>query len=93
MSPQKDESKEEFLKRIAEELGEHFDVVQIFAQTDTPEETKPFSAGYGNMFARAKQVEMFLNKFDDYQLMFDPDEDILDDDDEDDRGEDWKDSD
>jgi len=64
MSPQKGETNADFIKRVAEELGEHFDVVQIFVQTDSPEKTVPFQAGYGNMYARVGQIERWLEVFD-----------------------------
>jgi hypothetical protein len=71
MSPNKGESNSDFLNRIIEALGEHFDTVQIFAQIDTPESTIPFCAGTGNIFARVKQAEMFVDRFNDLQFVVD----------------------
>lgn len=71
MNPAKDESHQAFLKRIADELGEHFDCVQIFAQIDTPESTTPVSAGIGNIFARVKQAEIFVDRFNEMQFIVD----------------------
>jgi len=69
MSPKKGESNYDFLSRIAEELGEHFDAIQIFAQVDTPKSTTPFCAGVGNIFARVKQAEMFVDRFNELQFV------------------------
>jgi hypothetical protein len=71
MSPNKGESNEEFLIRVVESLGEHFDTVQLFVQLDTPESTKPISAGVGNIFARVKQAELFVDRFHDLQFVVD----------------------
>jgi hypothetical protein len=71
MNPAKGENNHKFLKRVADELGEHFDCVQIFAQIDTPESTTPFSAGIGNIFARVKQAEIFVERFDEIQFIVD----------------------
>jgi len=64
MNPLPGESLDSYLNRMADALGEHFDVVQVFAQTDNNEETHPYSAGSGNMFAKAKQIERWLRRFD-----------------------------
>lgn len=71
MNPTKDENHYQFLKRVADELGEHFDCVQIFVQIDTPESTLPISAGVGNIFARIKQAEIFVDKFNELQFIVD----------------------
>jgi hypothetical protein len=71
MNPAKDESSQDFLKRVADELGEHFDCIQIFAQIDTPECTTPLAAGIGNIFARVKQAEIFVERFNSLQFVVD----------------------
>lgn len=71
MNPAKGEKHQDFLKRVADELGEHFDCVQIFAQIDTPESTTPVSAGIGNIFARVKQAEIFVDRFNEMQFIVD----------------------
>jgi hypothetical protein len=63
MNPLPDESLESYLNRMTEALGEHFDVVQVFTQVDNKDETHPYSAGSGNMFARARQMERWLKQF------------------------------
>ena len=75
MSPQNGESTVDFVKRVAEQLGEHFDVVQIFVQTDSPDTTTPYQAGYGNMYARAGQIERWLRTFDKLEELADIDDD------------------
>ena len=60
IAPLRDESEEDFLGRVAQALSEHFDVVQIFAQTETSDHTDVFNIGYGNVLARQKQMENWL---------------------------------
>jgi hypothetical protein len=60
IAPFTDESPEDFLGRVAQALSEHFDVVQIFAQTQTSDHTDTFNVGYGNVLARQKQMENWL---------------------------------
>lgn len=71
MNPAKGENHQNFLNRVADELGEHFDCVQIFAQIDTPKSTIPMCAGIGNIFARVKQAEIFVDKFNEFQFIVD----------------------
>ena len=71
MSPNKGESNEQFLNRMAEALGEHFDTVQIFVQVDTPKSTMPLCSGVGNIFARVKQAEIFVDRFNELQFVVD----------------------
>lgn len=80
MSPNKGESTQDFLNRVSESLGEYFDAVQIFAQTDTPKSTIPYSAGAGNIFARVKQAEMFVDRFNELQFVVDFNEEEEDED-------------
>jgi len=71
MSPNQGESNSEFLTRVTEVLGEYFDTVQIFVQIDTPQSTTPICAGTGNIFARVKQAEIFVDRFNDLQFVVD----------------------
>jgi len=48
--------------------------VQIFAQTETSDHTDVFNIGYGNVLARQKQMENWL------EMMAGPDEEEEDDD-------------
>jgi len=76
IAPFTDESPEDFLGRVAQALSEHFDVVQIFAQAETSDHTDTFNVGYGNVLARQKQMENWL------EMMAGQDEDEEEDDDE-----------
>ena len=60
IAPLPDESEEDFLGRVAQALGEYFDVVQVFAQVETSDHTDTFNVGCGNVLARQKQVENWL---------------------------------
>jgi hypothetical protein len=60
IAPHPSESPEDFLERVVIGLGEHFDVIQLFAQTENPEFTDTFNAGKGNILARQKQIENWL---------------------------------
>jgi hypothetical protein len=54
------EEPEEIIGRALAVLAEHFDVVQIFAQIDNSERTETFNGGLGNMLARQKQIESWI---------------------------------
>ena len=60
IAPYPSESLDDFLERVVVALGEHFDVVQVFAQTDSSEFTDTFNAWKGNILARQKQIENWL---------------------------------
>ena len=60
IAPLPGESEEDFLGRVAQALSEHFDIVHVFAQTETPDHTDVFNIGYGNVLARQKQMENWL---------------------------------
>jgi len=60
IAPLSGETEEDFLGRVAQALSEHFEVVQIFAQTETSDHTDVFNVGYGNVLARQKQMENWL---------------------------------
>lgn len=60
IAPLPGESEEDFLGRVAQALSEYFDIVQIFAQTETSDHTDVFNIGYGNILARQKQMENWL---------------------------------
>jgi len=60
IAPLPGETEEDFLGRVAQALSEHFDVVQIFAQAETSDHTDTFNMGYGNVLARQKQMENWL---------------------------------
>jgi len=60
IAPLPGETEEDFLGRVAQALSEHFEVVQIFAQAETSDHTDVFNIGYGNVLARQKQMENWL---------------------------------
>jgi len=60
IAPLLGETEEDFLGRVAQALSEHFEVVQIFAQAETSDHTDVFNIGYGNVLARQKQMENWL---------------------------------
>ena len=51
----------EILARAMDLLGEHYDVVQIFVQAEEDARTSAFNIGKGNLLARQKQVENWLD--------------------------------
>jgi hypothetical protein len=50
------EEKQVFIDRIAAEIGEHFDAVQILAHDSDSDSYTTFSAGVGSLFAREYQA-------------------------------------
>jgi hypothetical protein len=52
---------EEIIGRALAALAEHFDVVQIFAQIEKHGTTETYHGGLGNMLARQKQIEGWLD--------------------------------
>ena len=57
---------EDLLARAIADLGEHFDVLQIFAQVHDSEtdSTETWSTGRGNHLARIQQVAKWLERQD-----------------------------
>jgi hypothetical protein len=51
-----DAEKQDFLERMAAEIGEHFDCVQILAHDSDSECYTKFAAGVGSLFAREYQA-------------------------------------
>jgi hypothetical protein len=51
-----EQEKQAFLDRIASEIGEHFDCVQILAHDSDSDSYTTFSAGVGSLFAREYQA-------------------------------------
>ena len=55
----------DMLRKAAEQLGDHFDTVQVFATRHMPAEldgTCVVNYGTGNWFARYGQVRMWITK-------------------------------
>jgi len=60
-----DEKDVELLRSHAQQLGEHFDSVQIFAnrcENGSDNGTQAVSVGTGNMFARFGQVKLWVEE-------------------------------
>lgn len=53
----------EFLCQIVQFLGEHFSVAQVFLQIEDGARVGAICSGTGNMFARMKQAEMWLDQY------------------------------
>ena len=53
MTPQE---KQDYLEKIASDLGEHFDCVQILAHDSDTDSYSTFEAGSGSLFARLYQA-------------------------------------
>lgn len=51
-----DLEKQEYLNRMAAEIGEHFDCVQILAHDSDTDSYTTFEAGVGSLFARQYQA-------------------------------------
>ena len=51
-----DAEKQDFLERMAAEIGEHFDAVQILAHDSDSDSYTKFAAGVGSLFAREYQA-------------------------------------
>jgi hypothetical protein len=56
-----DAEKQAFVARMAAEIGEHFDCVQILAHDSSNETYKVFEAGSGSLFARLYQATRFID--------------------------------
>ncbi len=50
------EEKQAYLERIAAEIGEHFDCVQVLAHDSDTDSYETFEAGSGSLFARMYQA-------------------------------------
>lgn len=50
------DEKQAYIERIAREIGEHFDCVQILAHDSDTESYQTFDAGSGSLFARMYQA-------------------------------------
>jgi hypothetical protein len=67
------EEKQAYLEKIAADLGEHFDCVQILAHDSDTDSYSTFEAGSGSLFARLYQAMRWAEE---------PDSIIADDDDD-----------
>ena len=54
-----EEEKQAFIERMASEIGEHFDCVQILAHDSDTNTYTTYEAGSGSLFARLYQAMRF----------------------------------
>jgi hypothetical protein len=50
------QEKQDYLEKVASDLGEHFDCVQILAHDSDTDTYQTFEAGSGSLFARLYQA-------------------------------------
>jgi hypothetical protein len=55
---------EDILAKVLADLGEHFEVIQLFCQVHDSEtdQTETWSLGSGNHLARIQQVEQWIER-------------------------------
>jgi hypothetical protein len=56
------DEKQQFIERMAAEIGEHFDCVQILAHDSDTDTYTTFEAGSGSLFARLYQAMRFADE-------------------------------
>lgn len=56
------DEKTELIRKAAQDLGEHFDSVQILASSCDHEGTDIFKIGIGNWYARQGMAHAFINE-------------------------------
>jgi hypothetical protein len=69
-----DEEKQDFLERMAAEIGEHFDCVQILAHDSDSDSYTKFAAGVGSLFAREYQATTWAQEHEEETIEEDNDE-------------------
>jgi hypothetical protein len=57
-----EEEKQAFIERMASEIGEHFDCVQILAHDSDTNTYTTYEAGSGSLFARLYQAMRFAEE-------------------------------
>jgi len=68
------EEKQVFIDRIAAEIGEHFDCVQILAHDSDSDSYTKFAAGVGSLFAREYQAMTWAQEHEEETIEEDSDE-------------------
>jgi hypothetical protein len=53
------EEKQAYIERMAREIGEHFDCVQVLAHDSDTDTYQTFEAGSGSLFARMYQAMLW----------------------------------
>jgi hypothetical protein len=70
------DEKQAYLEKVAADLGEHFDCVQILAHDSDTDSYSTFEAGSGSLFARLYQAVRWAEEPADAILEDDDDESI-----------------
>jgi hypothetical protein len=70
------EEKQAYIEKVAADLGEHFDCVQILAHDSDTDSYSTYEAGSGSLFARLYQASRWVEEPDSILLEDDDDESI-----------------
>jgi len=69
------EEKQDYLEKVASDLGEHFDCIQILAHDSDTNSYQTFEAGAGSLFARMYQAMRWAENPAEAELIEEEDED------------------
>lgn len=69
------DEKQAYIQRMAAEIGEHFDCVQILAHDSDTESYQIFEAGSGSLFARMFQASRWADGPDEVEIIEEEDDD------------------
>lgn len=69
------DEKQAYIQRVASDLGEHFDCVQILAHDSDTDTYQTFEAGSGSLYARMYQAMRWAEHPDESELIEEDDED------------------
>lgn len=69
------DEKQAYIQRMAAEIGEHFDCVQILAHDSDTDSYQTFEAGSGSLFARMFQASRWSDGPDEIELVEEEDDD------------------
>jgi hypothetical protein len=67
------DEKQAYIERMAREIGEHFDCVQVLAHDSDTDTYQTFEAGSGSLYARLYQAMRWSEEPDDVELDEDDD--------------------
>jgi hypothetical protein len=67
------QEKQDYIERVAADLGEHFDCVQVLAHDSDTDTYQTFEAGSGSLYARLYQAMRWSEEPDDVELDEDDD--------------------
>jgi hypothetical protein len=69
------DEKQAYIQRVASDLGEHFDCVQILAHDSDTDTYQTFEAGSGSLYARMYQALRWSEHPDESELIEEDDDD------------------